>query len=73
MSHNYCLFQLKHLFCNELTFLVTYDVKMNVSSEAAIQKRCSSKEMFLKFSQYSQENACPGVSFGVRPEGLELY
>ena len=45
---------------------------MNASSEAAV-RRYSSKEMFFKILQYSQEKAYIGVSFGVRPEGLQLY
>ena len=40
---------------------------MNVSSEVAVH-RYSSKEMFLHILQYSQEDACVGVSFG-----LQLY
>ena len=38
---------------------------MNVSSEAAIC-RCSSKEVFLNILQYSQEDACVGVSFDMQ-------
>ena len=57
-------FYWKYLFWNELTFLVTYDVIMNVSSEAAI-RRCSSKEVFLTILQYSQEDACVGVSLNI--------
>ena len=72
MSHNYSFVVLKYLFWNELTFLVSCDVIMDISSEAAV-RRCSSKEIFLKTLQYSQENVCVGVSFGVRPEGLQLY
>ena len=67
MIHNYSFVVLKYLFWNELTFLVTYDVIMNVSSEATV-RRCSSKEVFLIILQYSQEDACVGVSFG-----LQLY
>ena len=33
-----------------------------VTSEAA-ERRCSSKEVFLEISQYSQENICVGASF----------
>ena len=72
MSHNYSFLVLKYLFWKELTFLIIYDVIMNASPEAAV-RRCSSKEMFFKISQYSQEKACDGVSFGVRPEDLQLY
>ena len=32
------------------------------STEAAV-RRCSSKQVFLKISQYSQENTCVGISF----------
>ena len=38
MSHNYSFVVVKYLFWNELTFLVTYDVIMNVSSEAAVSQ-----------------------------------
>ena len=69
MSHNYSFVVLKYLFCNELIFFVTDDVIINASSEAAV-RRCSSKEIFFKISQYSQENACVGASFGVRPATL---
>ena len=62
MSHNYIFFVLKYLFWNGLTFLVTYDVIMNVSLEAAVG-RCSSEEVFLNILQYSQEDAFVGVSF----------
>ena len=65
MSHNYSFAVLKYLFWNDLTFLVTYDIIMNVSSETAIH-RCSSKEVFLNILQYSQEDACVGVSFGLQ-------
>ena len=45
MSHNYSFVVLKHLFWNELTFLVTYDVIMiNISPEAAV-RRCSLCEL----------------------------
>ena len=47
-SHNRSFVVLKYLFWNELTFLVTYDVIMNVSLEAAVRGSCS-KGMFLKF------------------------
>ena len=67
MSHNYSFVVLKYLFWNELTFLVTYDVIMNVSSEAAVCG-CSSKEVFLNILQYSQENDRVGVFFS-----LQLY
>ena len=56
MIYNYSFVVLKYLLWNELTFLVTYDVIMNVSSEAAV-RRCSSKEVFLNILQYSQEDA----------------
>ena len=35
---------------------------MNTFSEVAV-RRCSSKKMFLKVSQTSQESTCVGVSF----------
>ena len=43
-------------------------------TEAAV-RRCSSKQVFLKISQYSQENTCVGVSFeyNCRPPALQLY
>ena len=72
MSDNYNFVAHNYLFSNDLAFPVTYDVMMNVSSEATVCK-CSSKEIFSKILQYSQENVCVGVSFGVRPEGLQLY
>ena len=50
-----------------ITFVVTYDIIMNVSSEAAV-RGCSSKEVFLNILQYLQEDACVGVSYG-----LQLY
>ena len=65
MIHDCSFVVLKYLFWNESTFLGTYDVIMNVSSEAAVP-RCSSKEVFLIILQYSQEDACVGVSFGLQ-------
>ena len=55
-----------------IMYFSLYGVIMNVLSETAVC-RCSSKEMFLKILQYSQEKTCIGVSFGIRPESLELY
>ena len=40
-----------------------------VISEAAVS-RCSSKEVLLKISQYSQENTCVGVSFLIKLQAL---
>ena len=36
-------------------------------------RRCSLKKVFLKISQYSQENTYVGFCFYCRPEGLQLY
>ena len=54
MNHNYSFAVLNYLFWNELTFLVTYDVTVNVLSKAAYF-RYFSKEVFLNMLQYSQE------------------
>ena len=65
MIHNHSFVVPEYLFWNELTFLVTYDVIMNVSSEAAV-RRCPSKEVLLNNLQYSQEDASAGASFGLQ-------
>ena len=49
---NYSFVVPSYLFHNELTFLVTYDVIMDASSEVTVC-RCSSKKIFLKTLQYS--------------------
>ena len=36
-----------------------------VTAEAAV-RRCSSKQVFLKIHQYSQENTCGGISFLIK-------
>ena len=72
MSHNYSFVVLKHLIWNELTFLVTYNVIMNVSLEAAVG-RCPSKKDVLKNFTIFKGNACVRVSFGARPEDLQFY
>ena len=36
-----------------------------LKAKAAV-RRCSTKEVFLKISQYSQESTCVGVSFLIK-------
>ena len=52
-----------HLIVHNL--LINYlNLKKWVNTEGAAHRRgCSEKEEFLKFSQYSEENICVGVSF----------
>ena len=55
---------------------VPKDVQRILSSRKNIMNRkCSTRKLFLKISQYSQENTCVGISFlikmqAVRPPAL---
>ena len=48
-----------------LCYLFMYENVQGKLSEAAVH-RCSSKLVFLKISQYLQENSCVGVSFFIK-------
>ena len=58
MSHNYSFVVLRYLFWNELTFLVTYDVIMNVSSEAAVGRCSSGKDVLKNFAVFKGKRLC---------------
>ena len=47
--------------------LVLKDVQRILSSSKSIMNRkCSTRKVFLKISQYSQENTCVGISFLIK-------
>ena len=51
---------------------VTCEAKKNVLFPEPVFRRCSSKRMFLKLLQYSQENACVRVFF-IKVAGLRFF
>ena len=52
-------------FVSTVTIMSRPKKQKNEILEAAF-RRCSSKYVFLKISQYSQENTCIGVSFLIK-------
>ena len=58
MSHNYSFVVLKYLFWNELTFLVTYDLIMTVSLEAAVAVVLQKRDVFKNFAIFTGKRLC---------------
>ena len=54
--------KLKRMFILNVQIKLEKNVKSMIFVEAVVRK-CSSKVMFLKILQVSQENTCAGVSF----------
>ena len=50
---------------------VPKDVQRILSSRKSIMNRkCSTRKLFLKISQYSQENTCVGISFLIKMQAF---
>ena len=50
---------------------VPKDVQRILSSHKSIMNRkCSTRKLFLKISQYSQENTCVGISFLIKMQAF---
>ena len=67
-------------YCNHYLFnnqwfhqLICRTTDVEKLGSEAVARRCSSKKLFWKISQNSQENTCARVSFLIRAWGLQLY
>ena len=56
-TFSYCFYK---IFC--VWSLLAWEISLNRSSH----RRCSIKKLFLKISQYSQENTCVGIFFLIK-------
>ena len=76
-----CLLAVQVFFyCNHYLFsnqwfhqLICRTTDVEKLGSEAVARRCSSKKLFWKISQNSQENTCARVSFLIRAWGLQLY